>query len=35
MSYIDVFLGAAVFAGMMIPVTLIIRNVRVEGNWHA
>jgi DHA2 family multidrug resistance protein len=35
MSYIDVFLGAAVFAGLMIPVTLIIRNVRVEGNRHA
>jgi DHA2 family multidrug resistance protein len=30
MSYIDVFFGAALFAGLMVPVTLIIKNVRLE-----
>lgn len=31
LSYLDVFWGAAIFAGLMIPVTLIIKNVALNG----
>jgi DHA2 family multidrug resistance protein len=35
MSYLDVFWSAAIFAALMIPVTLIMKNVNLSGDGHA
>jgi DHA2 family multidrug resistance protein len=35
MSYLDVFWGAAIFAALMIPVTLLLKNVNLTAGSHA